>query len=201
MSDRERENLLVERALEELRTLPAVAPDVASRVARAALASGGRIDEGPAALAPAPVRRRWTRWTAYVGLAAAACLLGYFARGVLHPPRRTVDASARLAAPAVPIADGTDADARPLPTQFVFRSRTARRVALVADFNGWNPSATPLQRVAGSGMWAVTLPVAPGRHGYAFLVDDTLFALDPHAPTVRDRDLGTTASEVVVGRP
>lgn len=196
----EREDVLVDRAIAELRKLPAVPPDAVARVAQTAIVAGAREEDGGT---PAPaVPSRWGRMAAYVALAAAACVVGYVARGVIQPGRRaatTVAASPRAA--LVPVADGREADARPLPSQFVFQSRTAHHVALVADFNDWNPRATPLERAEGSGLWSVTIPVAPGRHSYAFMVDDTLFALDPHAPVLKDPDLGTKASVVVVGRP
>lgn len=205
MSDREHEDLLIERAIAELRTLPAVKADVVARVAVAAMARAAERGDERVELAPeAPTSsRRARRIAVYVGLAAAACLVGYLARDVVQPARSKVDGriASATAAPVVPVVDGRDADARPLPRQFVFQSRSAHRVALVGDFNGWNPRATPLERAPGSGLWAVTLPVLPGRHSYAFMVDDSVFALDPRAVTAKDPDLGTTASVIVVGRP
>lgn len=199
MSEREHEDLLIARAIEELKKVPAVPAGVTARVAVTAMEAGSR-DERDAVAEPA-VRHRLPRFVLYLGLAAAASLIGYVARGVLQPSARPAATAVTPRAALVPVADASDADARPLPSQFVFQSRTAHRVSLVGDFNDWNPRVTPLERAAGSGLWAVTVPVAPGRHSYAFMVDDTLFALDPHAPVLTDRDLGTKASVVVVGRP
>jgi hypothetical protein len=36
---------------------------------------------------------------------------------------------------------------------------------------------------------------------YAFMVDDSLFTLDPNAPKTRDPDLGAEGSIIIVGRP
>ena len=49
--------------------------------------------------------------------------------------------------------------------------------------------------------WSIIIPMYPGRHVYGFMVDDSLFTLDPRAPKVRDADLGTEGSVVIVGRP
>ena len=45
------------------------------------------------------------------------------------------------------------------------------------------------------------LALAPGRHVYAFLVNDSLVTLDPRAPRAEDPDLGTSGSVVLVGAP
>ena len=39
----------------------------------------------------------------------------------------------------------------------------ARVVQAAGDFNGWNPSNTPLEQTA-DGAWTVTLPLEPGRY-------------------------------------
>ena len=46
----------------------------------------------------------------------------------------------------------------------------ARVVQAAGDFNGWNPSRTPLEQTA-DGAWTVTLPLEPGRYEYQFVVD------------------------------
>lgn len=200
MTESEEQDPILERAIAELRRLPAVPPDTVARVARVATTAGAGAE--PPTYASQVAGRRWMRVAAYVGLAAAAVLVGYVARGARSPAHQPAPAAAVPAAQSVvPVADGSDADARPLPQQFVFHSRTAKRVALVGDFNGWNPRATPLARTPASALWSVTIPILPGRHGYAFMIDDSLFALDPRAPVIRDPDLGTRSSVVVVGRP
>ncbi len=190
---------VVERAIEELRALPVVASGVVERVAAGARGTGplGHGAEQP--------RVTWRRWLGYAGIAAAACGVGYLARGIQRsarlPSTAAAAASSTSAAPGVQLASNSDAVARPLPWQFVFRGERARHVALIGDFNGWNPKATPLTRAPGSGLWWVTVPLMPGRHAYAFMVDDTAFVLDPQAPVSHDADLGSKESVVVVERP
>lgn len=89
----------------------------------------------------------------------------------------------------------------PLTTQFVLDAPAAARVSLVGGFNSWDAESTPLVRDPATGLWTVTLPLAPGRHVYAFMVDDSVLTLDPRAPSARDPELGTSASVILVGTP
>ena len=56
----------------------------------------------------------------------------------------------------------------------------ARVVQAAGDFNGWNPSRTPLEQTA-DGAWTVTLPLEPGRYEYQFVVDGDRWIGDPFA--------------------
>lgn len=84
------------------------------------------------------------------------------------------------------------------PVRFVFVAPYASRVALVGDFNAWNPSATPMRRSPDGRAWLIDVPLAPGRHVYSFIVDGDL-AADPAAPRSGDDDFGVPSSVVVVG--
>ena len=55
-------------------------------------------------------------------------------------------------------------------TVFYCDSDIAQKIFLAGSFNDWNPGATPMVR-EGSRHWAVTLPLAPGRYEYKFVVD------------------------------
>jgi 1,4-alpha-glucan branching enzyme len=82
--------------------------------------------------------------------------------------------------------------------QFVLVAPDARRVALVGDFNDWDPAATPLRASAG-GAWSAAVQLSPGRHRYAFVVDGVRWLADPAAPPAPDDDFGTPGSVVTVG--
>ena len=73
----------------------------------------------------------------------------------------------------------------------------ATRVALVGEFNDWDPSATPMSR-AGGGAWHVALPLTQGRHVYAFVVDGSSWVADPQAPLAPERWFGAQNSVVLV---
>ncbi len=82
--------------------------------------------------------------------------------------------------------------------QFVLVAPGAASVALVGDFNDWDTTTTPMRPVRSGGLWSVTIPLAAGRHRYAFLVDGSRWLADPSAPRAPD-DFGTPSSVVTVG--
>jgi hypothetical protein len=86
----------------------------------------------------------------------------------------------------------------PTLVQFVLVASEARSVALVGDFNDWDPAATPLQATSG-GAWSVALRLPLGRHRYAFVVDGVRWIADPAAPPASDDDYGSPGSVVTVG--
>ena len=61
--------------------------------------------------------------------------------------------------------------------RFAYADPSAKSVALIGDFNRWDPSATPLTRSA-AGSWGRTLRLTAGRHEYAYLVDGKRWATD-----------------------
>ncbi len=105
--------------------------------------------------------------------------------------------SGRPAAPAAGPAAGGAPDERPV--QFVLVMPRARTVALVGDFNDWDTVAQPLQRASRDGVWSVTVPLAPGRYRYTFVVDGVRWIADPGAPAVPEDDFGRPNSVITVG--
>jgi 1,4-alpha-glucan branching enzyme len=89
--------------------------------------------------------------------------------------------------------------ARPQVVQFVIAAPSAHDVALVGDFNGWNPAATPLARGAANGTWVVTLPLAAGRYQYAFVVDGRAWVADPRGAMALEDEFGAPSSLLTVG--
>ena len=89
----------------------------------------------------------------------------------------------------------------PLPVQVVLRAPAAHRVSVVGDFNGWDTHANSLTRDPASGLWSGTLTLRPGRHVYAFIVDDSIWMRDPRMPQARDADFGRPGSVLLVGQP
>ena len=69
----------------------------------------------------------------------------------------------------------------------------ANTVALVGDFNGWNPAAG--QMVRNGKTWRIMLPFQKGQnYKYVFIVDGQKWVLDPHADLVIDKNSGRKAS-------
>jgi hypothetical protein len=73
--------------------------------------------------------------------------------------------------------------------EFPFRDPGATRVFLVGDFNGWDPSRTPLAGPDGEGRWSVEVPLGPGVWRYAFVVDGT-WIRPPDAPRYEEDGFG-----------
>jgi hypothetical protein len=84
-----------------------------------------------------------------------------------------------------------------LLVRFALVAPHAERVALVGDFNAWQPNATPLVRSTPDGAWVGQAAVVRGRHRYAFVVDDTQWVADPAAPATLAPN-GRPASRLVV---
>jgi aminoglycoside/choline kinase family phosphotransferase len=82
--------------------------------------------------------------------------------------------------------------------RFVLADAEAHTVSLVGDFNNWAKHATPL-RAAKPGVWTAQVPLTPGRHEYAYVVDGKRWVADPSADNVAD-DFDTPSSVVTVGR-
>ena len=69
-------------------------------------------------------------------------------------------------------------------TQFVLSAPNATRVAVAGDFSGWQPVHAMSRSAAG--VWTVVVPLDPGVHDYAFVVDGERWVPDPTAPGVKD---------------
>jgi hypothetical protein len=180
--------------VKRLQTLPA--SDPRARAAILARVRGRRQSPWRAALAEA--------WVPSVPLLAAATIavaalgVGYAGRVLVEPPPTLVDGTDGVAAVTAPVVPVSHDGRTRVSQQFVLDARTATRVLLVGDFNGWDRTqAQPLQRLEG-GVWAATVPLRPGRYTYAYLVDDSLtVTLDPRASTVRD-EFGRASSVILV---
>lgn len=159
---------------------------------------------------PSMWRRMVDAWraTALSGLSASAVagfalLAGFLVRGVLgeRVEREPMSATGEFPAqpgmtPVVQVA-AFSGESAPVLTQFVLDRRSAKSISLVGDFNDWKGGTTPLTRLE-SGVWTVSVPLAPGRHVYAYLIDGTLVEADPRAPKSGDADYGREGSVVMV---
>ena len=131
------------------------------------------------------------------GLALAASLLGIGVwAGVLYSHRDGRLQSAgqpsvvAVSNPQLPVSDTV--------VQFVIVAPRANAVSLVGDFNGWNAEATPMRPTSRAGVWSVTLPLAQGRHLYAYIVNGTKWMADPGAPIASDDGFGHKNSVILV---
>ena len=84
--------------------------------------------------------------------------------------------------------------------RFVFVDAQARSVEIIGDFNEWTRGANKLQRSGAPGVWSVAVPLSPGRHEYAFIINGSRWVADPLAVKSSD-DFGTESSVIRVGSP
>jgi 1,4-alpha-glucan branching enzyme len=79
---------------------------------------------------------------------------------------------------------------------FVCTAVQAKTVAVVGDFNGWNPLAHPMRQMPDRA-WFLLIELPHGHHRYAFLVDGVL-TLDPRAQGITRNDQGQRVSLIPV---
>ena len=120
--------------------------------------------DAPAATPPA---RRSARWMTAAAFAASILLAFGFWLG-------------RTSAPEPSGSVATTDVATEVLVRLVLVQPDAQSVTIVGDFNGWDPSRTPLERRDG-GVWSTTIALSPGRYHYMFLVDGRQWVADPLA--------------------
>lgn len=79
-----------------------------------------------------------------------------------------------------------------------FSAPQAVSVAVVGDFNAWNPQRTKMVRENHEGRWTVRLKLAPGVHQYSFVIDGTHWVADPRAKSALDDGFGGQNSIIIV---
>jgi hypothetical protein len=112
-------------------------------------------------------------------LGAAAIVLILLAVGRSVEPENHLDPQV-----AVTSSDAAPLAGTPVLVQFRFDAPQARQVALAGEFTNWQP-IYPLKR-SDPGIWTVVVPLEPGIHDYAFIVDGERWVPDPMAPAVAD---------------
>lgn len=85
-----------------------------------------------------------------------------------------------------PVADGTSAAAEPpvVYVQFSLQVDDASTVSLAGSFTDWEARFDLWE--SSPGVWSVQVPLQPGIHDYAFVVDGSRWVTDPRAPRVDD---------------
>jgi hypothetical protein len=147
----------------------------------------GRI-RAESALQVAPREgRRWSAWLAGAALAAGILL------AVALPDRQRP--AGQSVGTVVEQAEGPT-DSRPVRLRLA--APASSRVAVVGDFNDWDPAATPLRPAGDGNTWIVELRLKPGRYHYTFLIDGRRWARDPSEPPAAESDFGAPVSVLTV---
>jgi hypothetical protein len=182
-------------------------PESDSRAVKRVLARIRQYDGLPNARRRA-LRRYFSRqggWHVVAATVIVAVGVSFFARAaVLSRANETatlipaVDSGGTT--PVMPAVDANADDSadRLVARKFTLRSLNARQIALVGDFNQWNPRRHRLHRDGKSSTWYITVQLPAGLHKYAFIVNDSVWTTDPSAVRTVDRDFGVTSSLVLV---
>jgi hypothetical protein len=186
---------LIERAAEELRRPVRMDPSVDARVM-------ATVHALPRHRAPQR-GRGWWAWltqpqTVRFSPLGAMAAMAVLAAVVVIPRLAPDEGAGRVAMTSVPEAELIAGSDSTHMVQFVFVAPTAHSVSLVGDFNNWEMDATPLSAGPSRSVWTVRLPLANGRHRYAFVVDDSTWAADPSAPPAAGDDFGVPSSVITV---
>jgi hypothetical protein len=186
MTGEPRNDDLLDAIARELRTPVEPVPGAVERIARAAREAG----EGRHSGHRHGTGARRGVWAWFTGRGAA----------VLAPVGAAVAVVLLAAALTGVFVEGGRGRGRtgPEEVQFVLVAPGASRVALVGDFNDWDPDTTPLRQADDGHMWTVELPLAPGRHTYAFVVDGNRWVQDESAPLAPEDEFGVRNSVVLV---
>jgi hypothetical protein len=140
-----------------------------------------------AAGGPASNGYRWGAW-----IAGAAIAAGLLLAVVL---RHSEEPSTLAGSSGVEAAAATG-DARQVYLRL--DAPASSRVAVVGDFNDWDPAATPLRPTGDDGTWVVELRLKPGRYHYTFLIDGRRWERDPREAPAAESDFGAPVSVLTV---
>ncbi len=176
----------IEAIASELRRPVRLDPRFDDRV-MAAIEAPEVIPLHPQVLRPWILRPRTISVSPIGGFAAAAALVGIIALGVWRLEGGALTSAVAntpaSGAPLVNVANrsGNDESVR-FVHQFLIVAPSAKKVALVGDFNDWDGSRTMMSRVNDEGMWSVSVPLSVGLHQFQYVVDDSLRLNDPTLP-------------------
>ena len=158
----------------------------------------GESTHGPLAWLIAP---RAVRVSPIAALTLIASLVAVVALGTVALTRSTNPADIGTQ-DRVAVAGGAPVAAAAETVQvvrFQLAAPNAHTVALVGDFNDWSRDAIILQPADKPGVWTASVPLKPGRHEYAFVVDGKRWVPDPYANTHTD-EFNVESSIVHVGQ-
>ena len=122
-------------------------------------------------IAPRTGKERLRQLTV-LGVTALLCLLIGFVAGNQHRQ----DAAQGIWPMPSQLEDGKQ------ETQFILAVLHAQNVAILGDFNAWEPTA--LSDEAGNGIWSTSVLLTPGRYEYAFVIDGHWWGHDPLADEI-----------------
>jgi hypothetical protein len=134
---------------------------------------------------------RWGIW-----IASAAVAAGLLVAVVFHPEKESPTVATSPVAESVLATPSVYGEAKAVYLRL--DAPASSRVAVVGDFNDWDPAATPLHLVGKDGTWVVELRLKPGRYHYTFLIDGRRWERDPSESPAPGSDFGAPVSVLTV---
>ena len=116
------------------------------------------------------------RWAAVPALLAAVLVAGFLLKGQYE--LRSLTAEREL--------------------EVSFRAPAATSVAVVGDFNKWDPQRNLMVRASREGVWGAKLRLPPGVYQYSFVVDGKVWEVDPRARSFVEDGFGGKNSVIIV---
>lgn len=120
-------------------------------------------------------------------MATAAALVGFASLSLIRTGAtiapRFAGNTDTTAGTLQPVANVTVAPTnKAVAEQFIIVAPGAQSVSLVGEFNDWDATRTPMQRVSDDGTWLVTVPLMPGRYEFQYEIDGVRRVTDPSRP-------------------
>lgn len=81
---------------------------------------------------------------------------------------------------------------------FILDYPSAKKAAVIGSFNHWQPEHYHMHRNLSDGTWQIAVALQPGRHAYAFIIDNTKIIADPRALWEQDDGFGTRNSILTI---
>jgi hypothetical protein len=186
---------LVERIADDLRKPERLDPSFDARLMRRVRAEAQSLKQSAA-----PASTVWWRSARLQlsPLGALALVAGISAIAVLST--LAIGSRIRTAGTPAAVAKVTTSTDTVNLIRFVFVDPRAQSVEIVGDFNEWTKGANRLKLSGAPGVWSVSVPLSPGRHEYAFIINGSRWVADPLAVKSSD-DFGTESSVIRVGSP
>ncbi len=81
---------------------------------------------------------------------------------------------------------------------FILDYPSAKKAAVIGSFNHWQPEQYQMHRNPADGTWQITVELQPGRHSYAFVIDNAKIIADPRSLWEQDDGFGTRNSILTI---
>jgi hypothetical protein len=192
---------VLQRAMElrdQLKSLPchAASSGLTERIMCALPATSDRRPFSYFLLRPVAVPS-WMLLTLLLGLGAVLVLHFRDPTAITNPPAKQPPVAHQFQYMMKPTGSHCPPPAT-IMVRFQLKAPQAKQVFLAGDFNGWSVTTTPLAEMDGSGVWSVTVPLAPGRYQYKFLVDGRRWVIEPDAPAYHSDGFGGRNSVLIL---